>query len=105
MPTTTQSGISNLTAAELSNYAYTDNRPPEGSIVTMPDGSQWTNVGTQTSSDGATSFTVFANPQTQQIVVAFKGTDNLANAESDLTNSGYGAYTDIQTQLLKRIIR
>jgi hypothetical protein len=63
MPDANGNGISNLTAAQLSQAAYPSNAPALNGTVTTPDGT-WTNIGVQTSSDGATSFTVFANDQT-----------------------------------------
>ena len=75
-------GISALTAAELSNAAYPGGTPPTG----------W-NAETPASPDGgANSLTVFVNQTTSQIVIAFKGSDNASNFESDFTNSGGSAW-------------
>jgi len=79
-------GISNLTAAQLSQAAYPGGSAPSG----------WTAVETDSSTSGANSFTIFANDDTQQIVVAFKGTDTVNQLQSDLTNAGASAWQDIQ---------
>lgn len=34
-------------------------------------------------------FEIFVNPDTKQIAIAFKGTDNIENAKSDVTDGGY----------------
>ena len=83
-------GISDLIAAELSNAAYPGNGPPLGWVASS--------AYSQTSADGANSFTTFVDATTKQIVIAFKGSDNGSNWVSDLTNNGGSAWESIEFQ-------
>src|ERR1700722_7731619 len=90
------SGISYLTAAELSQAAYPGYAPPAG-WTALP-------IYSAASGDGTNSFTTFVNNSTNQIVIAFKGTDfsstsgALSQLYSDFYNSGGSAWESIASQ-------
>lgn len=76
--------VSDSIAAQLSAAAYGQAATPAG----------WTKGETVTTADGANSFTVFTNGNTASI--AFKGSDNLSNFQSDIGNSGGSAWEAIK---------
>ncbi len=93
-------GINALTAAELSQAAYTPlANYQSGTGPTLPSG--WVAVTSNglsaASSDGTSQFITFVNSTTKQVVIAFKGTDNGTNLVSDLANDGAVAYSSIQS--------
>src|SRR5580658_401996 len=91
-------GISNLTAAQLSQAAYPGYAPPNG----------WVAVPAYTvlvgSPSGTNGFTTFVNMTTNQMVIAFKGTDfgsttsGLLELISVLGNDGGSAWESIASQ-------
>ena len=84
-------GLSELTAAQLSQAAYPDTpTPPVGWLAL----SSYSGV----SSDGKNSFTTFANDLTGQVVIAFKGSNNASNLYSDLINDGGSAWESVASQ-------
>src|ERR1700733_6290176 len=90
-------GISALTAAQLSVAAYTpldlyqaDSPPP------LPAGWVADTDHSGSSDDNANQFITFVNNSTHQVVIAFKGSDNASNFESDLLNDGGAAYSELQ---------
>ncbi|MDR2852518.1 MAG: hypothetical protein LBV61_05625 [Burkholderiaceae bacterium] len=80
------SGISLLTAAQLSEAAYSEE-------YALPVG--WLSDGTFYSSDGADSLSVYVDTTAQQVVIAFKGMNNIPDLISVLMNSGGSAWESI----------
>ena len=83
-------GIDELTAAQLSQAAYSS-----GAV------SGWTavyNYATTDANAGTNSFTIYVNDFTHQAVFAFKGSDDVGNFQSDLANSGGAAWEDLRSQ-------
>jgi hypothetical protein len=94
--------VSPLVAAQLSQASYTSlaqflsaNQASPGSLptgVTLPAG--WTvdyaNSGTDAA--GNNQFITFVNESSQQVMVTFKGSNNLENWQTDLQNSGGSAF-------------
>jgi Lipase (class 3) len=87
----TLSGINNLVAAELSQAAY-DTLAPDN----LPAG--WTDDFQYYFNNGTNSFSTFVNPATQQVVIAFRGTQSEAQLASDITSAGGSAWESIKTQ-------
>lgn len=82
-------------AGVFSNAAY---QPAKSSTAAL--GANWRedaslSVATGNPSDPTNQMRVFVNDATKQVVFAFKGTDNLSNGVSDITDSGASAYKDI----------
>lgn len=77
--------ISDLTAAQLSNAAYGSSPIPPG----------WTQAFVYSTLDGTSSVTVYLNGN--NAVFAFKGSDNLSNFKSDLSDDGGSAWKDLRT--------
>ncbi|OAM52090.1 hypothetical protein A7981_00960 [Methylovorus sp. MM2] len=46
----------------------------------------------QTANNGSTQFRIFVNPDTQQIVMAFKGSNSVPDFQSDILDSGFAQY-------------
>lgn len=90
------SGISNLTAAQLSQASYIPlsnftngtNLPPIG----------WNVAINQSFTVGPDQFVTFINTATQQVVITFKGSNNIDNIANDLANSGASDYSNIVVQ-------
>jgi hypothetical protein len=87
--------INDLIAAQLSSLAYTphDELPYLERDRKLP--AQWRCMpelsvfgGTAEAPDRNNGMVVFCNDKERQIVFAFKGSDNIANFQSDLLNSG-----------------
>jgi len=70
--------VSNVTAAKLAQAAYPGGVTPAG----------WTPVDTKLTPDGKNAVTLYVNNATSQAVLAFKGSDNLSNFQSDAIDSG-----------------
>jgi antitoxin component YwqK of YwqJK toxin-antitoxin module len=88
MPTTSV-GINSQNAGLFSAAAYPDftgNLPPG-----------WNSVPLSNNSAGVDSFSVFVNPDTQQAVIAFKGTNTPTQAYNDVTSTGAQDYYNIRT--------
>jgi hypothetical protein len=86
---TTSSGISNLVAAELSQAAYDKYEPAD-----LPAG--WADDFSYYYNNGTNSFSTFVNAATRQVVIAFKGTDTLAQFQSDVANEGGAEWESIK---------
>jgi hypothetical protein len=85
------SGISNLVAAQLSEAAYDTYEPNN-----LPTG--WADQFQYYYNDGTNSFTTFLNASTQQIVVAFRGTQSESQLVSDVANQGGQEWESIKNQ-------
>jgi hypothetical protein len=85
------SGISDLTAAQLSLAAY-GKPPPAG----------WTVFNTYSTANN--SVTVLYNAATLQVVMAFKGSTNISNFYSDLTDSGYAEWEEIASTAKQALV-
>jgi hypothetical protein len=74
--------LDELTAAELSQAAYpaTANLVPQGWVASQ--------TYSGATSSGADSFTTFVDTTTQQVVIAFKGSDVNSNFVNDITTDG-----------------
>jgi Ca2+-binding RTX toxin-like protein len=86
--------LDTTTAAQLSKAAYPGEPPPAG----------WTVFDTKSTGDN--SVTAFFNANTNQVVMAFKGSNNVSNFQSDLFNSGAAAWQEISplaSQLLDAV--
>lgn len=86
-------GISDLIAAELSQAAYPGYSPPLGWEANS------TYSYTNSTAFGTNSFTTFINTTTQQVVIAFKGSDTFSNWVSDLANNGGSAWESLAPEL------
>lgn len=53
------------------------------------------NPADQRNTDGTSQFRIFVNSDTQQVVMAFKGSDTLADFQSDIFNSGFSQYDSL----------
>ena len=94
-------GISPLIAAQLSAAAYT---PLGKQVPVVTSQGTWipytgslagtTNFSGQDQS-GANQFVTYVNSATSQVVISFKGSDNVSNFTSDFTNSGGSAWEAI----------
>ena len=98
--------ISNLVAAELSQAAYASfasfssgntQYTLDGVLYSLPSG--WVaNLSapySQVSTDGTNQFITFVNNTTDQVVMAFKGTNTVSQLKSDLTDGGDAAWNKI----------
>jgi trimeric autotransporter adhesin len=106
-------GISPLVAAQLSDDAYTPLSTylaptPDNPLPVVPAG--WTpllqdsNVGgTASAPDQYNQFITFVDTTTKQIVVAFKGSDNLSNFKSDLIDSGASEWESVKANFLQAL--
>lgn len=111
------SGITNLVAAQLSAAAYTPLSAYSGSsaisdtqyidgetgaVLSLPSG--WAanlSLSDFVVKDGVTEQLItFVNTSTQQIVIAFKGTDTLTDLKNDVSDQGAGAYLALQSAAL-----
>jgi trimeric autotransporter adhesin len=99
-------GANNLIAAQLSNAAYTPLATYQsgGALpASAPVPAGWVadpalsgNDGTDANPGGNNQFITFVNTTTNQVMITFKGTDNLSNGVSDIASSGGTAWQSIQ---------
>ena len=82
-------GISNLTAAQLSQATY-DTFEPDN----LPAG--WVDDFQYYYNNGTNSFSTFVDSATQQVVIAFEGTQSEAQLQSDIANAGGSAWESIK---------
>ena len=82
-------GISNLTAAQLSQATY-DTYEPDN----LPAG--WADDFQYYYNNGTNSFSTFVNAATHQVVIAFEGTQSEAQLQSDIENAGGAAWESIK---------
>ena len=85
-----------LEAAQLSFAAYDPTQTPVGWQLVLNDPVTGLLLK-QVTSDGSNSFSVFTNG-TDSLVIAFKGSDNLDNYESDIGNDGGSQWEEIKKQ-------
>jgi hypothetical protein len=78
-----------LVAAELSQAAYDTYEP-----ANLPPG--WVDDLGYYFNDGTNSFSTFVNAATQQVVIAFKGTDTWTQFESDVADEGGAEWESIK---------
>jgi pimeloyl-ACP methyl ester carboxylesterase len=81
--------LNNSVAAQLSQAAY-DTLGPDN----LPAG--WTDDFQYYFNNGTNSFSTFVNAATQQVVIAFEGTQSEAQLESDVANAGGSAWESIK---------
>ena len=83
------SGLNNLVAAQLSDAAY-DTLEPDN----LPAG--WADDFKYYFNNGTNSFSTFVNTATQQVVIAFEGTQSESQLISDVANAGGSAWESIK---------
>lgn len=92
-------GINEQNAGLFSAAAYTTIGEPVPTGK-LPNGwSEMTNlsdIASYSSKDGNDAFRMFVNTDTQQIVIAFKGTDTWMQGKNDVTNAGAADYASIE---------
>jgi hypothetical protein len=98
--------IDPLTVAELSAAAYTPisnyqsgitqttEYVDNGNTLSLPVG--WSVNVSLSGINGADQFLTLVNNSTQQVVIAFKGTNNVSDGVSDIANDGSSAYLSLQ---------
>jgi hypothetical protein len=85
-----------LVAAQLSAAAYTPlSAYQAGTGPSLPSG--WVAATSLSYSNANNQFITFVNAATNQVVVAFKGSDNASNFQSDVTDSGYSEWASVRS--------
>jgi len=102
------SGINDLTAARLSQAAYTSYLDYALHGAALP--SDLSAAGWRVDIDnsyrspgGFNQFITFVNDNDHQVVIAFKGSDCLSNYISDLSDSGYSAYQSVRSAAVEKL--
>lgn len=94
----TTTGISASTAAQLSAAAYAPwSSVAAGAVSNLP--AEWKALPPPYSGQdagGNNQFVSFFNAQTNQVVMAFRGSENLSNWKSDFANSGAAEWDSIK---------